>query len=309
MTNRVYSLRRFLGLTGQLALSLSLSMLPLLLATACGETSEPEVTERVVEKEVVREVVVTPETPPGKELAQQVHEGETYTLVEYDDKLAVFTGPGSPVTDPSLAGEVLRSYAWRQTVQGLDNRAMSDDVGVVQSVDDRLSGVREASFEMVKVFDELEALSADVPLLGRVSAMDVLAETYPGVGAAADSIRTLDDELSSIGRDTALVSGSLERITTLDPSGVSWDEMESLFRDGAAASNEMEGRARSASGRLTEVLSVGRDLEDALWEASGTPVIGDTIGEAHIAAISGSTAVVACVGHHAQGAQRGRPNG
>ena len=290
MTNRVHSLRRFRGLTGPLALSITLSLVLLLplLATACGENSEPEATGRVVEKEVVREVVVTPETPPGKELAQQVHEGETYTLVEYDDKLAVFTGSGSPVTDPSLAGEVLRSYAWRQTVQGLDIGAMSDAVDMVQDVDDRLSGVRETSNDMVAVFDELDSLSADVPLLGRVSAMDVLAETYPGMGAAADSIRTLDDELNSIDRDTVVLSGSLERITTLDPSDVSGDDMESLFQDAVEASDEMEARARSAGRRVTDVLNVARDLEDALWEASGTPLIGDSIAEA-----AGTTGVFA----------------
>ena len=31
---------------------------------------------------------------------------------------------------------------------------------------------------------------------------------------------------------------------------------------------------------MTDVLSVARDLEDALWQASGTPVIGDSIAEA-----------------------------
>ena len=44
--------------------------------------------------------------------------------------------------------------------------------------------------------------------------------------------------------------------------------------------SDMEGRARSARKRVAEVLNVARDLEDALREASGTPVIGDTIGEA-----------------------------
>ena len=71
-------MQRFRGLTGPLTLSLSMLLLLPLLTTACGETSEPEPTGRVVEKEVVREVVVTPETPPGRELAQQAHEGEPY---------------------------------------------------------------------------------------------------------------------------------------------------------------------------------------------------------------------------------------
>ena len=275
-------------LAGPFALAFSVFLLLPFFAAGCGDTPEPEVVERVVEKEVVREVVLTPETPPGRELAQQVHEGEVYTLVEYDDRLAVFTGSGSPVTDPGLANDVLRSYAWGQTVESLDLGAMSDAVDVVQGVDDRLSGVREASNDMVAVFDELEALSADVPLLGRVSAMDVLAETYPGVGAAADAIRSLDDELNSIGRDTALLSGTLERITTLDPSGVSGDDVESIFQDAAEASGDMEDRARSARSRVTDVLDGARDLEGALWEASGTPVIGETIGEA-----AGTTGVFA----------------
>lgn len=202
-----YNLRKAVALT------LALLLLMPFVAIGCDDTPELE----VIEKEVVREVFLTPVSPVGRELAQQMHEGETYTLVEYDDRLAVFSASGPPVTDLGLADDVLRSYAWVQMLQDLDIGAMSDAVGVAQDVDDRLSGVWDASNDMVAVFDELEALSADVPLLGRVSAMDVLAETYPGVGAAADVIRSLDEELNSIGRYTGLLSATLQRITAIDP--------------------------------------------------------------------------------------------
>ena len=73
-----------------------------------------------MEKETVSGVIVTPKTPPGRELAQRAHNGEWYTVVEYDDKLAAFTASRSPFANASLAGEVLRSYGWRQTLENLD---------------------------------------------------------------------------------------------------------------------------------------------------------------------------------------------
>ncbi len=251
------------------------SLLLLLVATACGDTPEPE----VIEKEVVKEVVVTPETPPGRELAQQAHNGDVYTVVEYDDRLAVFSGSGSPVTDPGLANDVLRSYAWGQVIDGLDVNTMADEVRAIRDVDDSLSGVRATSNEMVAIFDQLESLSASIPLLGRVSAMDVLAETYPGVDAASDAIRSLDGELNSIGRDSAVLETVVGHLRAVDPSGVTAADMETLFQDAVAASRDMEDRAASVTNRVAEVSNTARDLEDALLQVSNTPVIGDTIAE------------------------------
>ena len=168
----------------------------------------------------MKDVVVTPETPPGRELAQQAHDGEIYTLsrVRRTDSRCS-QDAGSPVTDPGLASDVLRSYAWGRTLEGIDTDAMAGEVRVVQDVDDNLSGARETSNEMVAVLDQLEALGADIPLLGRVSAMDVLAETYPGVGAAEDAIRSLDDELNSIASESHVLDAVVSHISAVDPSG------------------------------------------------------------------------------------------
>ena len=247
-------------------------------AVGCG--GDPGATGTAMEREVVREVVVTPETPPGRELAQHAHDGEWYTLVEYDEKLAVFSASGSPLTDPGLAGEVLRSYAWGVELGDLELGSMSAAVEAVRDIDHRLSGVRETSNEMVFVFDFLEELRAEVPLRGTVSAMDVLAEIYPGLGIAAGAIRLLDSELNFVGRETALLASSLERIKATDPSTASWSDIESLFGNAAAASREMESRARSVEGGVAEVLVLAQDLEDALWQASDTPLIGEAIAEA-----------------------------
>ena len=269
-------LQRIMAPGTPLALVLYVLLLLPFLTTGCGDSPDPE-------------------TPPGRELAQRYHDGEWYTMVEYGDKLAVFSASGSPVTDPGLAGEVLRSYAWGQALQDLDTGGMADAVDLVRDVDDRLSGLREASNEVVGVFDELDDLGAEVPLGGRVSAMDVLAETYPGVGVAAEAIRSLDSELNSIGRDTAQLGSTLERITTIDSSRESGDDMEPLFRDAAAASVDMESRARSAEVGVADVMVLALDLEEALWQASSTPLIGDAIGEAagtasdFAAALSGLT--------------------
>ena len=81
---------------------------------------EPETGEEIVEKETVSGVIVTPKTPPGRELAQRAHNGEWYTVVEFYDKLAAVTASRSPFAYATLAGEVLRSYGCRQTRENLD---------------------------------------------------------------------------------------------------------------------------------------------------------------------------------------------
>ena len=260
--------------TGPRWVVLGILAVVLLVAIGCGDAAEPEEPGEVASR------VVTPETPPGRELAQQVHDGETYTLVEYEDRLAVFSASGPPVTDPRLADGVLRSYAWGQVIESLDTDAMSDDARVIRDVDSSLSGVRETSNEMVSVLDNLESLGADIPLLGRVSAMDVLAETYPGADVAEDAIRSLDDELNSIAGESRVLESVVGHISAVDPAGVTGDDMGDLFGEGLQASTDMEARAGAARERVAEVRDIARDLEDALWRVSDTPVIGDTLGDA-----------------------------
>lgn len=47
----------------------------------------------------------------GKELARHTHEGETFALVEYDDRLAVFAESGQPVSGAALVGRSRRGKA------------------------------------------------------------------------------------------------------------------------------------------------------------------------------------------------------
>ena len=238
--------------------------------------------EKVVEKEVVREVTVTPEggtVPTGRELAQHTHEGQVYTLVEYDDEIAIFSASGSPVSNSRLADAVLRSYAWGGTLDGLDTGSLTSAIGIVRGMDDNIAGVRDASNEMVGVLDGLGALSAQVPLIGRVSAMDVIAEAYPGAAAAANAIRSLDNELNSLGSNADVLEASVERIAGADPSRVSGGKMDALFGRSAMASRDMEASVRTARSGLAEVRNMTGALKEAFRQASDTPVIGQTIGE------------------------------
>ena len=238
--------------------------------------------EKVVTKEVVREVVVTGDAstaPPGRQLAQHTHEGEIYTLVEYDHQIAVFSASGSPVSNSRLADDVLLSYAWGQTLAGLDIAGIAASVAAVEGMDDNLDGVRASSNETVRVLAQLDALSAQVPLVGRVSAMDVVAEVYPGVAAAASAIRALDAELSSLGRNADALAALASRIERADRSNVSGSDMDAAFGSAVKAARDMEESVGSARGKIIDVRNVSGELANALRQASDTPVIGETMAE------------------------------
>ena len=217
--------------------------------------------------------------PTGREFARHVYQGETYVLVEYGDKLAMFTGSGTPVTGRSLAGDVLHSYAWKQSLDGLDIGGLTDTVDKVEEIDSRIAGVRSLSNATVDIFDELESLSADILFVGEISAMDAVREVYPGVGAAERSIRSLNSELNDFGDNAEALSQASGRAAGLKGSSdIDGNEMDRLFREAVSAAQGLESTVQSVSISVSDVREAASTLESALRDASGTPIIGGAIG-------------------------------
>ena len=205
--------------------------------------------------------------------------GNAYILVEYGDKLALFTESGSPVTSRSLANEVLRSYSWKQVLDDLDADEMTDTVRKVEEVDSNIVNIRSLSNATVDVFDELESLGADVPLLGKVSAMDVVRKSYPGAGSAQDSIRSLNSQLNDFRENADTLIEASGRVTSRNVSSdIDGDEMDRLLRDAVTSAQDLRNIVQFVKASVSDVLNAAGDLESALQEASDTPLIGDAIG-------------------------------
>ena len=214
----------------------------------------------------------------GVELDRHTYKNETYVLVEYGGDLAVFSESGAAVTGRTLAEEVLSSYAWAQALAELDLGLVADTVNTVEQIASSTRGVRSLSNATVDIFDELESLGANVPLMGRVSAIDVVRKAYPGVGVAQSSIRSLNSELNELGENAeALVKASGYVSGLGGSSDVEGDYMARLFGDAASAAGGLSGTVETVRGSVSEVRGVVSDLESALREASDTPVIGDAI--------------------------------
>ena len=218
-------------------------------------------------------------TPAGKEIARHSYQGSMYVLVEYGDELAIFSASGAPVTRRDLAEGILRSYAWRQTLGDFDDGNLAATSAKVRRLDDSVSGVRSLSNDVVYIFDELEDIEASVPLLGSVSAMDVVRESFPGVGEAEDLVRALDSELNALGDNSASLARASERIRGVEPSSVSGNEMDSLFGDGSGAARDLASSVREVREYVSDAREAVGDLAGALRSGSGTPIIGDTLGD------------------------------
>ena len=201
-----------------------------------------------------------------------------YILVDYAGELAVFSDPGSPVRQQELADAVLLSYAWRRALSDFDTGKLTDIARIVQDLDNSVSDAREFSGEAVVIFDELGDLGADIPFMGRVSAMDVVAESYPGVSEAEDLIRSLDAELNAFGANAAALTRVSERIQGVELSSVSGGEMDGLFGDAVSAARDLESTAGNLKSKVSDTRDAANKLSSALRDASNTPLIGDTIG-------------------------------
>ena len=222
----------------------------------------------------------TSSSPPiGNEIARHNHEGKLYVLVEYEDELAIFEGSGAPVTSRGLAEDVLRSYAWRQVLGDFNSGDLVDVSRRVDAVDDRVAEVRSVSNDVVDVLDYLDGLEADIPFLGSVSAMDVIAESFDGVGETESLIRSLDSELNDLGNNAGVLSRASSQIPNLNLVSVSGDDMDTLFADTAQASVGLERTVRSVKDAVSDVRQPVAGLESALRSASDTPIIGGAIGD------------------------------
>ena len=217
--------------------------------------------------------------PAGKELARHRYQDETYTLVKYGDDLAIFGAAGAPVADRNLAEDVLTSYAWKLELDAFDHEKLAEVSQKVRSLDRNLSGTRRFSDDVVDIFDEIDSLGVDIPLIGRVSAMDVIAEAYPAVGDSESAIRELNVELNVLhDNGRALAKASL-LISDSDPSEDTGDEISDLFLGASLASGELSDSARTAKRSVAGVQKIVEGFEGALMEASDTPIIGDAFYE------------------------------
>ena len=219
------------------------------------------------------------EPPIGREVARHIHEGRLYVLVEYGDKLAIFSGSGAPMRQRGLAEDILRSYAWRQALGDFDIEEMTKVSIKVQRLDDSVSDVRGLSNNVVAIFDDLDDIEANVPFLGRISAMDVVRDAFPGVGEAEKVIRELDTELNELGANSASLIRASQRIRGQELSSVSGDEMEDLFADASGAAGDLEGSIRAAKEFVSDASGPVGSLARALRSGSDTPIIGDALGD------------------------------
>ena len=224
--------------------------------------------------------VFGPSGPPiGREVARHTHKGVEYALVEYGDELAIFSGTGAPVSQRGLAEDILRSYVWRQVVEEFDVEELEEVSGKAQTLDESVSDARRLSNDVVAIFDGLEGMKANIPFVGSISAMDVVTDSFSGMGEAEEVIRSLDSELNDLGDDALSLTRTAERIREAEPSSVSGEEMESLFVEAVGAVENLEGTVRAVKEFMSGARESVGGLAGALRSGRDTPVIGEALGD------------------------------
>ena len=217
--------------------------------------------------------------PMGRELAQVHYDGESYVLVEYGNDLAIFGENGLPVGDQHIALGVMSAYAWQQEFRSLDIQALSDSVRKAETVNDSLSNLRSLTNNVIDIFDTLDSLSVDIPFIGRVSALDVVRESYQGLSEGERLIRDLASELNDLGNAGDALAAASKRIDELGTSQASADQIRSTLEYALLAAQDMIPSARTAKERVSEVQEVAAEFESGLLESSDTPIIGEALGD------------------------------
>lgn len=221
-------------------------------------------------------VAVLLQGPPiGREIARVLYSGASYTLVEYGNDLAIFDRNGSPVTGEQTAA-VLSNYAWQQELRSIDRDELAGSARNAESVNDSLSGARNFTNDVIDLLDGLDSLS--VSLLGsRISALDVLAESFDGLREAESLMRAFSSELNDLESAGDDLSDAARRMTEIDAAQASAGEIRSLFEDVLHAAENIPPAASSVRERLSEVEEAAIGLEEGLLKSSDVPVIGDAL--------------------------------
>ena len=207
--------------------------------------------------------------PIGKEVARHEYMGTAYVLVKYEDDLAIFTEFGSPVNDEELASDVLSSYAWKLELADFDTDALAAAARRVEAINDRVSGVRDFSNDVVAIFDSIDSVGVDIPLLGRLSAMDALGEALPGLDEVEDGMRALDNELNDLDSNSDTLAAAAERILHLDPWDISGEEMDELFVEASDAAYDLASSSRSVREQVDNVRLIVDSITDSGSELDG----------------------------------------
>ena len=217
--------------------------------------------------------------PVGEELARLNYEGESYVLVEYCDKLAVFHTDGAPVNSRDQASRLLHSYAWTQQLERERQGELSRVAARVEDIDSKISEVRTAANATVGIFEQLEDLEANIPLLGNVSAWDVVGEVYPGLSGARSSARSLSRSLNDFGNDAETLAAAARQLDNAQvSSGIDSREMDQAARNGASAASGLAKTAAAVENSVSDARDGVSDLVSALRDAADTPLIGGAIG-------------------------------
>lgn len=236
--------------------------------------------------------------PVGQEVFRHDFDGEIYVFVEYGDELAIFDGSGRPVTAKRGADAALRSYAWTRAFDDADISGLAQVADRVGELDSDIASARSASNAITGGLDNLNVISASVPQMGRVSAMDLVESEYPGVDALGGVMRVLDSRLNDWGADSENLSNAAASLQSLSSSQhLDADEVESAFKNADSAARGLANAIGEIESSLDNAMDNVSRLERALRSASDTPVIGggleslaDNLGGAVDDALSGLAA-------------------
>ncbi len=216
--------------------------------------------------------------PIGVELARHIYQGNLYVLVQYDDDLAIFDGAGRPVASRSDAEAVIRSYVWTQAFHNTDLSGVAGAARMAQELDSDIADARSVSNTVVNAMDRLDGISASVPFMGRVSALDIIEDSYPGLDTLTGLMRDLNSTLNEWGDNSAQLAESSVSLESLsDADEIDAVEAERAFRDASAASQGLASTMSEIRSAVSDASSeVGR-LASAMRNASDTPIIGGSL--------------------------------
>lgn len=129
--------------------------------------------------------------------------------------------------------------------------------------------MRDFSNDVVAIFDSIDSVGVDIPLLGRVSAMDALGETLPGLDEVEDGMRALDNELNDLDDNSDTLAAAAERILHIDPWDISGAEMDELFVEASEAAYDLASSSRSVREQVDNVRLIVDSITDSSSELDG----------------------------------------
>jgi hypothetical protein len=214
----------------------------------------------------------------------------TYYVIQYENRLPFASGieviseRGTLVKNASTARSVFRSIGWQEAasyIKASDIDTLRNILEISEEIDALISPVRTATNYVIDAVDSLDGIAVNIPLIGRISAWDVVKDAYPQVTGLESMLRSLNDDLDDWGEASSTLAKSIpkaiEGLQRVAGGGELAPDLQKEVGNSISGLSTLKGKTDKVTDILADAISTLSSAENGLRRAADNKYVGQYI--------------------------------